>query len=100
MGNNNVPLGKVSLWTSIIGIVLPGCLYVLVAVFFNREGWAYGVCELLFVILEFVALGCGIAARRTPTGRGGLVISGSLLSILLCIVSAVLLYFFFFFQDR
>ncbi len=99
MGNDNAAPGKVSLWTAIIGIVLPGCLYLLAALFLTLEGWAYGLCELLCVILELVALGCGIAARRTPTGRAGLVISGSLLLLGIVIVSVNLIYFSFFFKD-
>jgi len=103
MGNDKASLGKVSLGSSLIGIVLPGCLYVLVAMFLRppgEQGWAYDICELLFVILEFVALGCGIAARRTPTGRAGLVISGSLLLLGFVFISAVVLYFSFFLKEQ
>jgi hypothetical protein len=103
MDNDKASLGKASLGSSIIGIVLPGCLYVLVAMCLRppgEQGWAYGICELLFVILELVALGCGIAARRTPTGKAGLAISGSLLLLGLIFISAVVLYFSFFFIDR
>jgi hypothetical protein len=85
MGNDNISLGKASLWTSIVGIVLPVCLAVLVAIFLNRPvlgqdpGVAYSLCGLLFVMLELIALGCGIAARRTATGKAGLVIGLSAL---------------------
>src|SRR5207247_941110 len=70
MGNDNASLGNASLWTSIGGIVLPGTLVVLVAVFLNRPvlgqdpGPAYVVCGLLFVLLELIALGCGISTRN------------------------------------
>jgi hypothetical protein len=87
MGSDNATLGKASLWTSIIGIVLPVSLAVLVAVFLKppneqqrleyerlRE-WANLLCAVLFVILELVALGCGIAARRTATGKIGLIVA-------------------------
>jgi hypothetical protein len=95
MDNDNLSLGKASLWSSIIGIVLPACLYVLVVIFLSFEGLAYGACELLFVILQLVALGCGIAARRTPTGGAGLAISGSLLLLGFVFVSTFLVYIFF-----
>jgi hypothetical protein len=85
MNNDRSALGKASLWTAIIGIVLPASLAVLVAVFLTRPvlgqdpGIAYALCGVIFVILQLVALGCGIAARRTPTGRAGMVISAILL---------------------
>ncbi len=69
---DHASLGKASLWTSIIGFVLPMCLVIL----FPANAF---LCGVLFVILELVALGCGIAARRTATGKAGLVISFSLL---------------------
>jgi hypothetical protein len=62
-----------------------GRLAVLVAIFLNNPvlgqdpGPAYGICGILFVIFELITLGCGIAARRTATGRAGLVISSVLL---------------------
>ena len=95
LDNDNLWLGKASLWSSIIGIVLPACLYVLVIIFFSYEGLAYGACQLLFVILQLVALGCGIAARRTPNGKAGLGISGSLLLLGFVFVSTFLVYVFF-----
>ena len=95
MDNDNLSLGKASLWSSIIGIGLPVCLYVLVIIFFSYEGLAYGACQLLFVILQLVALGCGIAARQTPNGRAGLAISGSLLLLGFVFVSTFLVYIFF-----
>jgi hypothetical protein len=87
MSNENATLGNASLWTAIIGIVVPGCLAVLVAVFYPRHlgndpGPLYALCGVLFVILELVALGCGIAARRTATGIAGIVISGTLCALL------------------
>jgi hypothetical protein len=84
MGNDNAWLGKASLVTSIIGIALSAFLAVLVGIFIRgpkEQGMYFGLCLLLFVILELIALGCGIAARRTSTGKAGLVISGILLLI-------------------
>lgn len=71
-----------------IGVVLPVCLGVLVAVLYkphlgNEPGPAYALCGLLFVILELVAFGCGIAARRMATGKAGLLISGILLLLVI-----------------
>jgi hypothetical protein len=45
----------------------------------QRFGVGLGVCIFIFVILELAALGCGIASRRTATGKIGLVISSVLL---------------------
>jgi hypothetical protein len=67
-------LGKASLWTSILGVVLPIGLAIL------RPGTGE-LCLLLLMMLELIALGCGIAARRTAAGKGGLVISGILLPL-------------------
>jgi hypothetical protein len=91
MANDNTVLGKASLWSALIGIVLPASLAVLVAVFLkphlgNDPGPAYGICCLLFVILELVAFGCGIAARHLATGKAALVISGILLLLVLFVV--------------
>ena len=84
MGNDNSWLGKASVWSCIIGVVLPGGLLALVL---SNERLlplevalgAIGPCYILFVMLELVALGCGIAARRTTAGKVGLVISGLIL---------------------
>ena len=97
MGNDRTALGKASLWTAIIGIVLPGCLAILailVDVYLAPPGrmgapWyapagampvlaAGGSC---FAVLELVALGCGIAARGTAPGKAGLVASSILLLV-------------------
>jgi hypothetical protein len=94
MGNDKVFLGKTSLWTSISGIVLPVCLAAILFVFLPPPGYAglayVALCLILSVILELVAVGCGIAAMRTATGKTGLVIS----SILLVVVIIVLGLFF------
>lgn len=94
MPNDSASLGKASLWTSVIGVVLPVCLVILIATFLQPpkeqerleserlRQRAETLCGVLFVILELVALGCGIAARRTATAKAGLTISVILL--LLC----------------
>jgi cytochrome bd-type quinol oxidase subunit 2 len=85
MGNDNASLGKASLWTSIVGVVLPVFLAILVAIFLkpsSEKAWANALCGVLLVILELVALGCGIVGRRTTAGKAGLVISGVVLGLI------------------
>jgi hypothetical protein len=72
-------LAKASLWTAIAGLVFPVSLVVLAItndqhrLDMQRLGdWPYVLCSVLFLILEVVALGCGLAARGTVTGRRGL----------------------------
>jgi hypothetical protein len=72
MGDDDASFGKASLRCAIIGVVLPGCL----AALGPASALLGGV---LFISLEWVALGFGIAARATVTGKAGLVISGILL---------------------
>jgi hypothetical protein len=95
--NHNTWLGRTSLWTSISGIVVPvglaalALVVVLVLTPQSRLGPKYGneglaalaICGVLFVILELVALACGIAARRTATGKIGMTISGVMLTLAL-----------------
>jgi hypothetical protein len=92
MADGNESLGKTSLWSSIIGVALPGCLAVLVAVFIKNEydrRMPYVICGVIFGMLELVALGCGLATRRTATGKAGLVISSVLFVLLLILVGLV-----------
>ena len=73
-------LGKVSCWTGIAGLVLSGVLVVLLAKepiwhepeFERLREWPNALCGALFLILDLVTLGCGIAARRTVPGKRGL----------------------------
>jgi len=74
-------LAKASLWTSLVGLVFPLSLVVLAITSDQHQldlerlrQWPYALCGILFVILELVALGCGIAARYTRIGRIGLAI--------------------------
>jgi len=106
MRNDKAVLGKVSLWTAIIGFVLPMCLGVLVIVFVlyftprTRMGPSWeaekaalivlAFCCILFVILEATALGCGIAARQTAAGIAGLVISSVLFLLAFGLTALVL----------
>src|SRR5438876_754246 len=77
---NKASLRKVSLWSSVTGLVLPGCWVVLDLAYLEGHGgkeqlayeiFGYAISGFLFVTLELVAFGCGIAARRTATGRVG-----------------------------
>jgi hypothetical protein len=73
-------LGRISLWTSIVGLVLPVLLAMVFAVLLERNilrdpGTYYGLCLLLGTLVELAALGCGLGARRTATGKTGLFIS-------------------------
>jgi hypothetical protein len=84
MANDNVSLGKGSLWASIGGVVLPVSLAIRGAIFIklpSEPGPVRGICILLFILLEFIALGCGIGARRTAAGKAGFIISGILLGL-------------------
>jgi hypothetical protein len=86
MSKDNALLGKASLLTAIIGPVLPVCI--LFATFGGPNHLLGRDLSLgLFVILELVALGCGIAARRTGIGIAGMFISLTLLLLLwACII--------------
>jgi hypothetical protein len=86
-------LGGISLWTSIVGLVLPVLLAMVFAVLLERNilrepGTYYGLCLLLGGVIELAALGCGLGARRTAAGKTGLFISLASL-LLLVLVMAV-----------
>jgi len=81
--NLNVP-GKVSLWTAIAGVVLSCVLAVVLLTkehqrpepdFERLREWPNALCGVLFVMLDLVALGCGIRARHTVAGKKGLRLS-------------------------
>jgi hypothetical protein len=81
--------GRISLWTSIVGLALPVLLLMVFAVLAERNilrepAIYYGLCLLLSAVLEFAALGCGLFARRTGSGKAGLFLSGA--SLLLLVV--------------
>jgi hypothetical protein len=105
---NNASLGKTSLWCSCIGIFLLVSLAVLLLVdilYLERHtrmgmgpptpatkaaGVTLAIGGVLFVVIELVAFGCGIVARRTAAGKAGLVISGVLLPLVLGLVGFTL----------
>ncbi|HEV3262255.1 MAG TPA: hypothetical protein VG013_35720 [Gemmataceae bacterium] len=71
------------MWTGTAGCVLCGVLAVLLAKkriwhepeFERLREWPNALCGALFLILDLVALGCGIAARHTLAGKRGLWLS-------------------------
>lgn len=85
MEKDNSRLGKISLWSSFIG-VLPLCVLFPLAMdrINSPQGYPVAASRLLFIFflfVELVAFGCGVMARRTATGKAGLVSSGLLLLI-------------------
>lgn len=71
-------LGLLSLWLAIAGLVLPIVLVLMIGMLPAAAHWGEGyllLCFLLGFVLELAALGCGIAARRSATGKAGLIIS-------------------------
>ena len=85
-------LGRISLWTSITGIVLP---VILALAFLGLAGLTdrkvstkdeeiyFILCVVLSGVLELTSLVCGIVARRTTTGKVGMAISGSSLTLMM-----------------
>ena len=90
--NNNTRIGTISLWASILGIVVPIFIAFLVRIFVdgNDEPY-YMLCCLFFAGVELVALVTGIIGRRSPSGKAGLSISA------VCVVVTVLAIAFFVF---
>jgi hypothetical protein len=78
-GANQSGLGKASLWTSISGLVAPLLLAALGSLLTKSQNigdnFYFLWCFALGLVLELVALVCGIVARRTATGKVGLVVS-------------------------
>ena len=83
--NNNTRIGTISLWASILGIVVPIFIAFLVRIFVDENDEPYYMlCCLLFAGVELVALATGIIGRRSPSGKAGLSISA------VCVVVTVL----------
>ena len=78
-------VGIVSLWASILGIVLTIIVALLVRSFVNGDDEPYYMmCVLLFVGMEVIGLITGIVGRKSPAGKAGLGIS------LVCVVLTLL----------
>jgi predicted Ser/Thr protein kinase/outer membrane lipoprotein-sorting protein len=79
-------LGHLSLWTAIGGLVLPVVLVLVICLVSstlkrNVSDIYLLLCIILGIVLELIAFGCGIVARRTALGQAGLLTS--ILSLLL-----------------
>jgi hypothetical protein len=84
--------GRISLWLSLVGLVLPVLLAMVFAVLLERNilrepGTYYGLCLLLGGVLELAALGCGLGARRTTAGKTGLFLSLAFLVLLVLVLA-------------
>jgi len=77
-------VGLISLGAAVGGLVLP-ILFSIGAVLIARivrvPATFYGLCFILGAVLEVVALGCGIAGRRSTPGKAGLITSAISLSL-------------------
>jgi len=78
--NQQNRLGRISLWAAIAGLVLPIVLVLGIGVLDSvlKLGLSDGLlmlCGMLGIVLELVALGCGIVGRRAASGKAGLIIS-------------------------
>ena len=86
-------LGILSLAAAIAGWVLPILLAWAVGLLLGLLGVRTELMILapllLFLAVELVALGCGIAARRTGPGKAGLIISAISLSLLIVVIPGV-----------
>jgi hypothetical protein len=89
MEDDHAAVGKTSLRCAILGVVAAVGLAALAAVTLaTQPARALGVGPaaavalggvVLVVVLEVVALGCGLAARHTATGKAGLALAGACL---------------------
>jgi len=82
-------LGDLSLWTAIGGVALVFLLAFVASMFASVTESFFVLCWALGVVLALVALGCGIVARRTATGKTGLIISGILVVLYIVVCLAV-----------
>ena len=94
MAADDERLGGISLWTCLVGLVLPVLLAMVFAVLLERNilreaGTYYGLCLLLGGVLELAALGCGLGGRRTAAGKTGLFISIASLLLLVLVLGFV-----------
>jgi hypothetical protein len=86
MADDSDSVGRASLWTAIVGIILPIALAILISVAVEsskRRDTAYGLCAVLFVVAELIALVCGFVGRRTKAGKTGLAIALGSLGLIL-----------------
>jgi len=92
--NQPIWLGVSSLYAVLAGLIVPVLLSMGFA--FLRHfmplpiGWGFVISFSLGVVLEIIAFGCGIVARRTTPGQVGMIISGIFLILTVLFVSFVL----------
>jgi hypothetical protein len=106
VSNDKTSLGKISLWASLLGaFVIPFSFCIVFAIVYPKANSAggrggadvltpligFGIGGALFFLLELLALGCGIVARHTTTGKTGLTIAGVLLALFILLIGG---YFF------
>ena len=95
MAKHNARVGRLSVWLSIIGTVLPVLLEVLF--FFIRHDKPLkssavitginGLTVMLFFALQLIALCCGITDWYTTPGKTGLAISSFTIILVLILAS-------------
>ena len=79
--------GRLGLWVSILGLALPVLLAMAFTALLERNvlrgPWVYyGLCLLLSGVLQLAALGCGLGALRSRSGKTGLLMSLAFLLLL------------------
>ena len=72
--------GRISLWTSLAGVIFPSLLGFGFSLWTERDivddfGLHFGLCTFLSVVLEMTALRYGLMSSGTEAGRTGLRIS-------------------------
>ena len=78
MSAQSSTIGKISLWSASMGIVAPIALALIGNLVNPAQRLSPESVVLycaLWVVLELIALACGIVVRRTATGKVGLVVS-------------------------
>jgi hypothetical protein len=106
MTETTAPVGRVSLWAAILGLLLPvlfALVFVLVVSALDETGTRkltdlrnhelyFALCIVLFVVFELIAFACGLVAIRTGTGKAGLTISGGSLTLATLAVASLVLF--------
>ena len=83
--NADTKVGTISLWASILGIIVPILIAFLVRLFVKtNDELYYMLCILLFAGAELIALITGIIGRKSPAGKAGMGIA------LVCVLLTVL----------
>ena len=76
--NQVSPIGRISLWLAIGGLVVPiflALIGALLAEVIHPPVAYFTLCVVLLFLLEFAALVCGVAGRRTTSGKAGVAVS-------------------------